>query len=161
MGGNQQYGKRARGAYRFLIVCCTLVLIIAVAAFYFYPGGREEQIAVPGQGTGSPGSEASADPYAIEDGLHLRTGLIAKKGYREVIDNCTGCHSASLVTQNRMDAKGWEATIKWMQETQNLWDLGDKQEVIINYLVDNYPVEKKGRREPLVNIEWYSLKADK
>jgi hypothetical protein len=35
--------------------------------------------------------------------------------------------------------------------------LGDKKDVIINYLVDNYPVEKKGRREPLTDIEWYPL----
>jgi hypothetical protein len=56
-----------------------------------------------------------------------------------------------------MDAQGWEATIKWMQETQNLWDLGDSEAVIIKYLVTNYPVEKKGRREPLKEIDWYRL----
>ena len=57
-----------------------------------------------------------------------------------------------------MTAEGWNATIKWMQETQNLWDLGEKQEVIVNYLVSNYPFKKKGRRQNLSNIDWYTLK---
>jgi hypothetical protein len=143
------YSQKARAAYRFLIVLCTLVLVAAVAALYFYPAGAE----LPDD------TEVNnpVDADAVEDGIHMRTGLIARQGYREVINNCTGCHSADLVIQNRMDAKGWEATIKWMQETQNLWELGDKKDVIINYLVDNYPVEKKGRREPLTDIEWYPL----
>lgn len=44
-----------------------------------------------------------------------------------------------------------------MQETQNLWDLGDNEKVIIDYLVKNYPVESKGRRAPLKDVEWYPL----
>ena len=56
-----------------------------------------------------------------------------------------------------MSEERWNATIRWMQETQNLWDLGPNQEIIVNYLVTNYPVEDKGRRENLTNIEWYDL----
>ena len=56
-----------------------------------------------------------------------------------------------------MSKERWNATIRWMQETQNLWDLGDNQEIIVNYLVTNYPVEDKGRRASLTNIEWYEL----
>ena len=47
--------------------------------------------------------------------------------------------------------------IKWMQETQNLWGLGKNQEVIVNYLVTNYPPIKKGRRMGLTDIDWYEL----
>ena len=55
-----------------------------------------------------------------------------------------------------MTAERWDETIKWMQETQNLWDLGENQEVIVNYLVTNYPPKKSsGRRANLTNIEWY------
>jgi hypothetical protein len=45
-----------------------------------------------------------------------------------------------------------------MQETQNLWDLGASEEVIVNYLANNYPPTKKGRRGNLAEVEWYVLK---
>lgn len=93
----------------------------------------------------------------IENGIHVRTGLKEGVGLMETVNNCTNCHSAKLVTQNRMDAARWAATIDWMQETQNLWDLGKNEDIIINYLVTNYPVKKKGRRASLENIEWYDL----
>ncbi|HAV24887.1 MAG TPA: monoheme cytochrome C, partial [Bacteroidetes bacterium] len=41
---------------------------------------------------------------------------------------------------------------------QGLWELGGNQEIIVNYLVANYPSIKKGRRMRLENIEWYELK---
>ncbi len=93
----------------------------------------------------------------IENGIHLRTGLIEGEGLMEVVNNCTNCHSAQLVMQNRMNAERWVTTIDWMQKTQNLWDLGENETIIINYLVSNYPVQKKGRRAALENIEWYAL----
>ena len=74
-----------------------------------------------------------------------------------VINNCTNCHSPKLVIQNRMNADRWNATIVWMQETQNLWQLGDNQKVIVDYLVKNYPPIDKGRREGLTKIDWYEL----
>ena len=97
------------------------------------------------------------DEDLIENGVHVRTGLIEAEGLMTVVNNCTNCHSAKLVTQNCMSEERWNATIRWMQETQNLWDLGGNQEIIVNYLVDNYPVKDKGRREGLTNIEWYEL----
>ena len=100
----------------------------------------------------------SLDEDRIENGIHVRTGLIDAEGLQVVINNCTNCHSAKLVTQNRMNAERWNATIRWMQKTQNLWDLGENQKVIVDYLVANYPVEEKGRRRQLSNIEWYELK---
>lgn len=93
----------------------------------------------------------------IENGIHLRTGLKDGDGLMTVVNNCTNCHSALLVTQNRMTAERWRSTIKWMQETQNLWELGGNEDIIINYLVTNYPPQKKGRRMNLNDIEWYAL----
>jgi len=75
-----------------------------------------------------------------------------------VVNNCTNCHSSKLVIQNRMNEDRWNATIKWMQETQNLWPLGDNQKIIVDYLVKNYPPVEKGRRASLTNINWYELK---
>lgn len=94
----------------------------------------------------------------IENGIHVRTGLKDAEGLMTVVSNCTSCHSAKLLTQNRMSAARWDETIKWMQETQGLWELGGNKEIIINYLVTNYPSKKKGRRLKLENIEWYELK---
>ncbi|TXD48237.1 monoheme cytochrome C [Polaribacter sp. IC073] len=94
----------------------------------------------------------------IENGVHIRTGLVDAEGLITVVNNCTNCHSAKLVIQNRMNTERWNTTIKWMQETQNLWDLGENQEVIVNYLVTNYPPIAKGRRLNLTDINWYTLK---
>jgi len=98
------------------------------------------------------------DEDKIENGIHVRTGFKDAEGLMTVVNNCTNCHSAKLVIQNRMNKERWDATIKWMQETQNLWDLGENQEIIVNYLVANYPATEKGRRENLTNITWYELK---
>lgn len=93
----------------------------------------------------------------IENGIHIRTGFVDAPGLMETVQNCTTCHSSQLVLQNRMNKERWTATIKWMQETQNLWDLGENQAVIVNYLATNYPPIEKGRRENLSDIEWYVL----
>lgn len=102
--------------------------------------------------------EVLDEDNSIENGIHLRTGFIDAEGLMTVVNNCTNCHSSKLVIQNRMNTERWNATIKWMQETQNLWDLGDNQEIIVNYLVTNYPPVDTGRRENLSKIEWYDLK---
>ena len=97
------------------------------------------------------------DYNRVENGIHVRTGLKDGEGLLTVVAHCTACHSAQLIVQNRMDRERWNATIRWMQETQNLWDLGENQEVIVNYLVKNYPPEEKGRRENLKDVQWYKL----
>ena len=101
--------------------------------------------------------ETEEDFDKIENGIHIRTGFVEGEGLMTVVNNCTNCHSAKLVTQNRMSKEGWLATIRWMQETQNLWDLGNNEEIIVNYLATYYAPTKKGRRQNLTNIEWYEL----
>lgn len=84
-------------------------------------------------------------------------GLVEGEGREVVATNCTVCHSAKLITQNRATREGWQNMIKWMQETQNLWQLGDNEVVILDYLEKYYAPEAKGRRQALKNIEWYEL----
>ncbi len=100
-----------------------------------------------------------AGPVDLEivDGIHLPTGFVADEGLALVVANCTTCHSAQLVTQNRATREGWLGMIRWMQATQNLWDLGDNEEMIITYLSRNYAPEDVGRRQNLGEIEWYRL----
>jgi len=97
------------------------------------------------------------DEDKIENGIHVRTGFVDDIGLMETVNNCTNCHSSKLVIQNRMSKERWLATIKWMQETQNLWDLGGNEAIIVKYLAENYAPENKGRRENLSGIEWYEL----
>lgn len=99
-----------------------------------------------------------SDSEDIEGGIHLSTGLIADEGLNAVIAHCTGCHSSKLIIQNRASREGWVSLIRWMQETQNLWDLGDSEEEIVSYLTKNYAPEGQGRRAPLLDIDWYELK---
>ncbi|MEM6522275.1 MAG: cytochrome C [Bacteroidota bacterium] len=85
------------------------------------------------------------------------TDFIIDEGYELVVQNCTGCHSSKLVTQNRATSEGWRNTIKWMQETQNLGDLGGREDEIVAYLAKNYAPAKQGRRKNLEGIKWYVL----
>lgn len=93
----------------------------------------------------------------VANGIHQPSGLIADEGYELVMGTCGACHSLKLVTANRATKQGWIDMIRWMQETQKLWDLGENEEAIVNYLAKNYAPQNKGRRENLTNIEWYEL----
>jgi hypothetical protein len=93
----------------------------------------------------------------FENGIHLATGFIQDEHIELIIGNCTNCHSAKMVTQNRATREGWLSMIRWMQETQGFWDLGDNEKLILDYLEKNYAPENKGRRAPLTNIDWYAL----
>jgi len=94
----------------------------------------------------------------VENGIDLSTGLIADEGYKMVKQQCISCHSSKLIIQNKATKEGWTNIIQWMQETQNLWDLGKNEEIIVNYLAKNYAPDEQGRRKPLENIDWYVLK---
>ena len=117
----------------------------------------------PPPNSGTPEQQITAmapvfDASQVVEGIHVATGLKAGEGLQLVIANCTGCHSAKLITQNRATKEGWKSIINWMQATQNLWDLGNNEEPIVTYLTKNYAPEQKGRRQPLQDIEWYELK---
>ncbi len=58
-----------------------------------------------------------------------------------------------------MTADRWLSTIKWMQETQKLWDLGPNTDKIVAYLAKNYAPTETGRRKnlELQVSDWYVL----
>ena len=97
------------------------------------------------------------DSADIENGIHLPTGLIVDRGIQEVMTTCAACHSLDLVKQNRATREGWKDLIVWMQETQKLWDLGESEAVILDYLSKNYAPTNTGRRKNLEVAEWYDL----
>jgi cytochrome c5 len=100
--------------------------------------------------------QAISDTLVV-DGIHVATGLIVDDGFEQVKASCTACHSSKLITQNKADREGWKKMIRWMQETQNLWDLGPNEDIILDYLAKNYAPKASGRRMNLTNIEWYTL----
>ena len=68
-------------------------------------------------------------------------------GWEMAAAHCGGCHSHALLTAQRGDAEFWRSTIRWMQKTQNLWQIPDDQEqALIAYLEANYNETDWGRR---------------
>ncbi|KAB5491033.1 MULTISPECIES: monoheme cytochrome C [Flagellimonas] len=144
----KQVGALSKALWAFL----GLIVVLFAGLFYwanYTPPPTYEEI---------PMKETVTDFDQIENGVHVATGFVVDEGMEVTIQNCTGCHSAKLVTQNRMDLEGWKATIKWMQETQNLWDLGANETLILSYLSKNYAPKEQGRRQNLEDIDWYELK---
>lgn len=78
------------------------------------------------------------------------SGLIKAEGWQMTKANCTVCHSAKLVTQNSGTRNHWESLIRWMQETQGLWEFQPEMEnVILDYLAENYGPQEDSRRPAL------------
>ncbi|WP_276166623.1 monoheme cytochrome C [Zobellia alginiliquefaciens] len=148
-----------QGFYRILILACVIVALFSVAMIYLMADPDLSSFKSSEHNSEMVDVPVEEDDFdKIENGIHVRTGFVEAPGMMETVQNCTNCHSAKLVMQNRMNKERWKSTIKWMQETQNLWDLGKNEDIIIDYLVTNYPPKKKGRREVLTDIEWYELK---
>jgi hypothetical protein len=106
-------------------------------------------------------SNKKALKIALTDSVNIdkSTGLIVDKGLDLVTAHCTGCHSSKLITQFHTDRAGWLEKIRWMQQKQKLWELGDAEPVILDYLSKNYPAsETVNRRAALKGVEWYKLK---
>lgn len=75
------------------------------------------------------------------------TGLRMTGDWELVRGNCTACHSARLITQQRGSAEQWLDMIRWMQKKQNLWAFDPATENrIITYLAENYPPSDAQRR---------------
>ena len=91
-----------------------------------------------------------ATPLAAETNLDPVTGLKAIGDWELVRNNCTACHSAKLITQQRGTEAQWLAMIRWMQKKQNLWQFEpDTEQRIVRYLAENYTPEADRRRARL------------
>ena len=138
---------------RWIVNATVLLLASSALLIYVYvvfpelrEGGNVESVAL-----------IQEELPEFENGIHLATGFKEDAHLNLVIANCTSCHSAKMVTQNRATRDGWKSMIRWMQETQNLWDLGENEDAILDYLAKYYSPEKQGRRLPLTGIDWYEL----
>jgi len=78
------------------------------------------------------------------------TGLKITGDWELVRGNCTACHSAKLITQQRGTEQQWLTMIRWMQAKQGLWTFDpDTENRIITYLAENYPPDAARRRAPI------------
>jgi len=85
-----------------------------------------------------------------EPALDPATGFRMIGDWELVRANCTACHSAKLITQQRGSSQQWLTMIRWMQEKQNLWQFDPvTEEKIITYLAENYPPSDAQRRAAL------------
>lgn len=92
--------------------------------------------------------------YKIEP----NTGLIMAPNYELVMAHCTACHSSRIILQYGANRETWLEKIRWMQKYHKLWDLGESEPKILDYLAKNYPPSTKvARRKPLGVIKWYDL----
>lgn len=83
--------------------------------------------------------EKNQEKIAIdpESGLAIAPGFPIVKAY------CTACHSAKLVSQAGKTRAGWIESIRWMQRTQGLFDLGEAEGEILDYLAGQYGIRKQ------------------
>ena len=83
--------------------------------------------------------------------IDASSGLINAPGFELVKSQCTVCHSGSLIVSQRLGGKEWVRMIRWMQEEQGLWSLGNLEEPIVRYLTKHYGVSVNfnRRRKPL------------
>ena len=140
---------------RWLVL--TLIAFFAVAAIGWKAHTDEKFLADWIEDEPTEEVEIPENGPEFQDGIHMATGFIQDEHVEIVIGNCTNCHSAKLVTQNRATREGWKSMIHWMQQTQGLWDLGDNEALILDYLAKHYAPKESGRRAPLTDIEWYKL----
>jgi len=103
---------------------------------------------------------APTSAIALSDTLKkdTETGMIVDKDLYMVKAQCTSCHSSKLIVQNRFTRVGWKQKIRWMQAKHNLWDLGETEKQVLDYLEKYYaPTATLARRQPLKDIKWYKL----
>ncbi len=81
-------------------------------------------------------------------------GLVDAPGADLVAAHCSACHSLQLVIQNRGDAAHWKKLIRWMQADHKLWDLGEAEPQILDYLETHYGAPALSPRRKPLDTRW-------
>jgi len=141
-----------------LLIALVSAILIAVIIFFLYVAFAHNS-SIRSSGNAIPLVEEVDDFDRVENGIHVMTGLAYDDNFQAVRSSCTSCHSAQLIIQNRASREGWLEIIRWMQATQGLTDLGDREPQILDYLAKHYAPKDTGRRPniDMAAIEWYTL----
>lgn len=139
-----------------------LVLVYAVFGDKFDFSFQKNKVDTTSNTYVSNSSQRVDDWDKVENGIHLQTGLVYDKNFDIVRGQCTACHSGKLIAQNRATREGWTQMIRWMQETQGLWNLGINEPKILDYLETHYAPKEVGRRANIdvASVEWYILELE-
>lgn len=83
-----------------------------------------------------PAASKTSRTTALADTLKKdpETGLVVDENLYMVKAQCTSCHSPKLIIANRFTRDGWKQKIRWMQANHNLWELGDAEKPVLDYL---------------------------
>ena len=122
-------------------------LSLLAAALLFAGGCAKKESAAPDVAAPAEPEAAAENTDVADAALDPLTGLKMAGDWELVRGNCTACHSAKLITQQRGTYDQWLAMIRWMQKKQNLWqfDPGTEQRIVA-YLAENYPPQAARRR---------------
>lgn len=128
----------------------TGVLVISLASF--------RNVSVQQKPLMSRSPMLTADTVKID----AESGMINDPSLMMVKAQCTACHSSKLILQHRFTRAGWVERIRWMQKYHKLWDLGESEKVVLDYLEKHYGPENAAsistfRRQPLKGVQWYKL----
>ena len=103
---------------------------------------------------------ANEEDVEIDPKSGLR--MDAEGNWNLIKANCNVCHSERLLTQQQLDRENWSKAIKRMQTQENLWDLGDNESKVLDYLSTYYgasskPKTQRVRRAQLKQIAFTPL----
>ena len=85
------------------------------------------------------------DPVLIED---------SDGSWLLVRAHCTSCHSSQILKNLRLSREAWQDVIARMQTEEGLWNLGDEEAKILDYLATYFgprsdPIQRRSRRAPI------------
>ena len=141
-----------------VVLLSCLVLLYGIFGDKFDFSTSKDELATNKKSYSSPSFQTD-NWDKVENGIHVQTGLVYAENFDIVRGQCTACHSGKLIAQNRATREGWTQMIRWMQETQGLWDLGTNEPKILDYLETHYAPTEVGRRANIdvAAVEWYIL----
>ncbi|MFN8357456.1 MAG: hypothetical protein U0Y10_23565 [Spirosomataceae bacterium] len=136
-------------------ICAGLLLLLAISTL----GQPKPKKASP---TKTAPVGISTGQSASLDSLDKETGLTNDNNLMLVKAHCTPCHSSKLILQHRFSREGWKDKIRWMQKNHKLWDLGESESLVLDYLEKYYSkttyVSLSLRRQrELKAFIWYKL----
>ena len=139
-------------------VCKTSGLLwLGAMLFVSIACDRPEPTKTDASRTSAPSPATASQVKTVPAGLPVMSimqsntkQLVRDTGWETVAAHCTACHSEELIVQQRADKDTWKQIIRWMQDTQGLWDLEPAiEKTILAYLVRNYSPQRGSRRQPL------------
>ncbi|MXW06907.1 MAG: hypothetical protein F4X56_09250 [Gammaproteobacteria bacterium] len=103
-----------------------------------------------------------ANEEAVEIDPKSGLRIDADGNWKLIKASCSVCHSERLLTQQQLDRENWSKSIKRMQTQENLWDLGDNEGKVLDYLSTYYgtsskPKNQRVRRAQLKLVEFTPL----